>query len=78
MPTTIKEPKKYLFEKAHEAAVILRLTLPVLDESERETLEIMLDEPFHKELLKRIRETKKLHKSQKLLTLDELRQELGL
>lgn len=73
MPITIKEPKKYLFEKAHEAAVILRLTLPILDESERETLEILLDKNFSDELFKRVAEMPRLVRQKKTLTHEYLK-----
>lgn len=54
-----KEPRIYLFEKAHEAAVILRLALPVLDETERETLAILADPKTYDGILKGIEEAKK-------------------
>jgi len=65
-------PKKYLFEKAKQAALVLSVTFPALSESERATLELMLDKNFAKEVLKRKAELLSLEQAGKLLTLDQL------
>ncbi len=48
-----------------------------LDESERATLELLLDGDFSKETLKRVKELPKLREEGKLLTLDQLKKELA-
>lgn len=59
MGPTVTQPKKYLYEKAHEAAVTLRLAWPLLSASQRETLEILADPKAFNGITKGISEAKK-------------------
>lgn len=43
MTPLVKQPKKYVYKKAHEAAVTLRMAWPLLSIAQRETLEILAD-----------------------------------
>lgn len=56
MAPAVRNPKKYLYEKAHEAAVVIRLTMPLLSESERETLEIMADPKTFRGIMRGLKE----------------------
>lgn len=67
-----------MFDRIYEAARFLQKKLPVLTESEHETLEILLDQKLTRKILRRAAEAEKLYKAGKTLTLEQLKQELGL
>ena len=52
--------------------------IPRLSETERETLEILLDEEFSRVLLERGAEIEMLRKDKKLLSLADLKKEINL
>ena len=49
--------------------------IPALEDSQRETIEIMLDEAFTHTILKRAKELKKLKAKSQLLSLAQLQEE---
>lgn len=55
----VKQPKQDVYEKAHEAAVTLRLAWPLLSVSQRETLEILADPKASDGIIKGLTEAKK-------------------